>query len=634
MKRELFSLAVEGIKGKKRSSILLMLVLVLSFAFAVITLSVTGSMNKTNEEYRYDTYGTWHGAIPKGKEEDAEFLKKNQFVEEIGSSRFYGKIAKGTSGIGTIDETFKKLGRINLQDGRFPENADEIAMEADVLSVLGYNYELGQKISLMVSVPVYPLSGKEVNFIPEILVEQEYTLCGVLKEYTDLWLLENSSQILEGAVITEAGAENLIRDAKILAKEKKVSLKGTIPHYFFTLKEGKEMQFRGEVHQWLMKTRQEPGDEKEISLNPSAVTDSQQMVYHYFYLGMILVTTLLAVVCIYMVQLQKQVRQIALFRSIGVTRGQLGRILFYETVCISIPAALLGVLTGILGTVGVLQVLFGVSKAKVYVQVPATALLFMIVIWVFGIFAVRLLVFGIALRQPLTGQIRMGYKKNGRYRRIKRLMVFGLAGVFCGVFFFGILQSIPQIEDKRKWEQNSSYNLYSENALATLNNDTAQQVITEEMIEQMEQVPGVLLVNAYGRMFVEMKFPGMENCAFSAMYLDEEIWREKIAYPGLETEITEEGEKEIPFPEGAGVELYGIREKNWPEYFDSKKLGIDEEAFRNGEEVIVSVPVDMNGNVTYRYETYDSCGLKKGDTIELGLYGNQMNGMNMSPKKE
>ena len=52
MNRALWTLALQGMRRKKRSSILLLLILSLSFAFAVVSLSVTGSISRTNEEYR------------------------------------------------------------------------------------------------------------------------------------------------------------------------------------------------------------------------------------------------------------------------------------------------------------------------------------------------------------------------------------------------------------------------------------------------------------------------------------------------------------------------------------------------------------------------------------------------------
>lgn len=46
MNGELFRLAVQGLRRKKRSSLILFLVLCFSFAFAIITLSVNGQYGR------------------------------------------------------------------------------------------------------------------------------------------------------------------------------------------------------------------------------------------------------------------------------------------------------------------------------------------------------------------------------------------------------------------------------------------------------------------------------------------------------------------------------------------------------------------------------------------------------------
>ena len=150
MNRDLWTLARQGIWRRRRSSLLLFLVLLLSFAFAVMMLSVMGSMNRTNIEYLKNTYGAWYGAIPDGKAEDRAFLEQQDWLDRLGESRSYGTVSVGppVSGAGTVDETFLELGRIKLNDGRLPEQPGEIAMEADLLSALGYDYTLGQTVTL------------------------------------------------------------------------------------------------------------------------------------------------------------------------------------------------------------------------------------------------------------------------------------------------------------------------------------------------------------------------------------------------------------------------------------------------------------------------------------------------------
>ena len=99
-------------------------------------------------------------------------------------------------GIGTVDSAFAQLGRIVPISGNFPAQPDEIAMTTTLLDALGCSYDLGQTITLKVADNDYdPLSGSGK------IVEQTYTLCGVLPAYDVYWNL--GSNLTVSAVVVE-----------------------------------------------------------------------------------------------------------------------------------------------------------------------------------------------------------------------------------------------------------------------------------------------------------------------------------------------------------------------------------------------------------------------------------------------
>lgn len=104
------------------------------------------------------------------------------------------KSGAAVTSVGSADGNLLKIGRIELQDGEFPQHDSEIALEASALSKLGKNYTIGQEISFTVlfdaeSVDVE--SGESVEEI-KIPVECTFTLCGVLREYSSLWQLSEN----------------------------------------------------------------------------------------------------------------------------------------------------------------------------------------------------------------------------------------------------------------------------------------------------------------------------------------------------------------------------------------------------------------------------------------------------------
>lgn len=215
MNGELFRLAVQGLRRKKRSSLLLFLVLCFSFAFAIITLSVNGSTAATNAAFRLDSFGAWDGAILNGTAEDEDFLRNEDWLEELAVVPQVGYLvqeepgnADGTfTGIGVWTEEFCAMGRLELQEGRPPEAEDEIVVEPSILSARGYDYELGQEITL----PMVFYAGDEL-----VQVWRSYTLCGVLRSYTEVWELDYDEDApaptvcLDGAFVSKAGGGSAV----------------------------------------------------------------------------------------------------------------------------------------------------------------------------------------------------------------------------------------------------------------------------------------------------------------------------------------------------------------------------------------------------------------------------------------
>lgn len=602
MQKVFFSLALQSVRRRKRERIFMSMVLVLSFSFAVIMLSVTESLNKTNEEYRFDTYGTWNAAIydvdtAEVKQVQTEIAsrtakeaKKEAEIEAsreaLGISSRYGMI-NGTCGIGLIDEALIKMGRIQLQEGHFPQNADEIAVEADVLSSLGYNYEIGQKILLPIEVPAVFPAGENGSQENAVIVEKEYLLSGVLKAYTDLWANSSEKQeVLVGAMLNEKGAEELVKDVR--EEYPMVSISEPVSQLFFRIS-GADSTSMEAVYQFAKKI------EKNIIINNYAY-QSEAAANYIFYICMILCTTLVAVVCIYLLQMRQQIRQYALFRSLGITKRQLCFVLFYETLIVCVPALLIGCVTGGIGTWALMKMFMEVNTAKIYVKIPVALTGAVIAAWIAGIFAVRFLVFQLALRQPLSGRIQVNGRKAARYRKYQNVLCIFLASVFGGVLITGALQYHVVAFTKKSAEARWSYGISAISGNGT-------DLISDEMLTTIKQIPGVRDIDAWTVEKVDLTFWGIENC---------DLVKEIIK----NDEITREGAVE-----GIGAFLYGIREEDWKEYLDFEACHIDEEAFRNGSQVVILFPVNMNNEVTAGDGQYSDVGIADGDKVTLHLYG-------------
>lgn len=621
MKKELFKLALHGLKGKKRSSLLTVIILTISFAAVLVTLCITGSIIKTNAEYRLNTYGAWYGAIPYGIEGDAEFLSTVNGIGEIGAAMVYGqavsKSGVAVTSVGSADGNLLKIGRIELQDGEFPQHDSEIALEASALSKLGKNYTIGQEISFTVlfdaeSVDVE--SGESVEEI-KIPVECTFTLCGVLREYSSLWQLSENklSKPICGALVTNTAGENLqtkaIETAAQLNAQSEegathVSVTAANRQFFFEVDEAERGQAAESINAYMQKTRRGTNADKAVCINTAAFSDKCEANYHSFYICLILAVTVIAVVCIYAVQLRKQVRGIALFRSIGITKRQLRLLLTFETLILCLPALGAGTLLGTIITKLILKLFVYAKSAPVQVDVPLSQLAVTALCWIAGIFAARMTVFRIALSEPLTGRIHTARRRAHAFDVFRRIVVVLLAAVFCGAVIFGILESLYPRADMHKWQNQPAYVLNAESSeVAFIRDGRNAQLITADMLKTYQSIPGVTKAAALNSMTVELTFDGDKNSSlFTALR-----------------------EYDPRFEDGAAVCLYALSEESLGTLIDPSAVDAAAwRAFSNGEGVIMSFPVGTDGGVFFNREHFGAADLSAGDEISVGCYGSKL----------
>ena len=578
MHNYLCDIALKGLKGKKRSSTYLFLVCFLSVAFAVVNVSITGSLNKTREELRYDTYGEWDAAV---YSPEPLSVSKDEHIQGWGTAQVYGKLLDGgetvLTGIGTLDESLLAIGRLAVQSGKFPTEDNEIAIEADILSDLGYDYELGQTLTLRI-----------LNREEEV-VDRKYTLCGVLREYTDLWSTGTEKVTLAGACVTADAAKEI----------------GEVCSYQYFL------SAEGEEGYPLYKELK--GSYAHVVENTAANGQIAEEEYHYFNLVLILFTTLVAVIVIYSIQIKEQTRSIRLFRIIGVTKKQLSQIIFYETMVILLPAAAGGVAVGSLATWGLLRVLMEQSTGGFYIAIPAVLIAGILMLWFGAVFGTRFLIFHYALRGRLSAHqhfdaIGNFFRADRRQRKQKRLGLLLLSSASVSAVLFCYGESLAPIYIDDTWSQTNSY---------TIAQESPNHFITDKYIDNIKRLPGIEKVVAWRILSGTLEFPDMEKNPFSAL-LTEHLYG---ARPWSDTEdiygesISEGG------PEGLWCYIYGVAEDNWDQFFQYVDEEIDREKFRNGESVLLYIPYNEETGVELGGKLYQEFGVEPGDVITAVNYG-------------
>lgn len=504
MDKELFSLAAQGLRRKRRSSGLVVLVLLVSFGFALMSLSVLGSIQATNASYRQNLYGSWYYALPNGQPQDAEFLSRWAGAKHWGQMQCYGTIRGGVS-IGTIDEGLRELGRLELVSGAWPSALREVAIEEDVLAEMGLEAVPGQKIDLDIVIRC----GGET-----LVIQRSYTLTGVIRPFTDRWMWsENAVWPLVGAVVTPEEAQVVQEKMAGHAQSRGLVVDPPGFSYFIQPRHDPETEpgpLKNDcnaLREYLMEARS--GVDTVPMENKAILAPEGGNISPRLYLTMILAVAGVSVLCVYLMQLPGDVHSFVTLRSLGMTRGQLWQLCLTETGLLLLPALVLGVPLGAGLTWVGLRLLAYTDSVPVKVALPWGQLGLLVVLWLAVTALARTLLFWVAVRTPLTGGFQL---RQGAARRVRWLRN-GLIGVLLCVF--GMVTVMPLLESqtpllvRENLTNQSHYQVLKQSDMDPKTRIGSGVLIPPQQLEELSRIPGVASVRARLQKDVGLSFAGM-----------------------------------------------------------------------------------------------------------------------------
>lgn len=525
MFRNLSSLAIQGMLRKKRSSILIFSVLLISFSFAIVSLSLVDSIRQTNAEFRLNAYGEWYFALPSGMEEDAAWLDDQSWAEKVGVSESYGTIDTpvGQAGFGTMDPAMLQVGRITLDAGLFPSEDNEIAMEADVLDALGYSHDLGQEITLWVN---FLYQNEETT--QYMTVEKNFRLCGIIHEYSDLWVLNRNSnrRLPISAVVTDDTAQAMLETAKsYIAEPQDRELIITIPQYFITVGESDRDIARASIKDWLASTRTGGVGDTQACENTVAYPGMEAEEADRFYVYAVAAVTMVAVLCVYVMQMSREVHSFAVLRSIGITKLQMALLLLMETLFLILPTILLGIPCGAGLTWLALRLMLYTGSVPIQVSIPYDAMLTAIGLWVAAVLLSRLIMFAVTVHTSLTGRMQLKGTNSRWVVRLRSAFVILLLSTFGTVAVYTAMESMRPSYLREYWSLCPSYTIWG--------NGT----VSKTRAELIRKVPGVARVDGFGEMQIALSYDGMDEQIVWIYAIDEEGWTETFDFCGIKDEF-------------------------------------------------------------------------------------------------
>ena len=389
-------LAFHGMLGRKKQTSLLLILLTMVFSFLTAATIYSGSSAQALQDTRCELYGEWQYLRLSDTDTDAAQVRDNLPASAKVSTAIQDGIVLGADnglagGIGTVDSAFAQLGRIVPISGNFPAQPDEIAMTTTLLDALGCSYDLGQTITLKVADNDYdPLSGSGK------IVEQTYTLCGVLPAYDVYWNL--GSNLTVSAVVVEP-----------------LALAGQKFQTFYDLNAD---------------TVGTASDDPDFIANEYAYPQEDTVSSSLTFLLMIaILVSFFAVAQYFVIVLHKRVQTLHTFQILGARKQDLHRMCLWEALFAGLAAVFLGFALGC----GAADIGLGLQKQLSFFAVPFASLILLAVLFLIAVLLGAFL--PAVLTRPKAAQ-----KKESKAKKfhLAQLPLAPQVGVGCAVLLIAV----------------------------------------------------------------------------------------------------------------------------------------------------------------------------------------------------
>ncbi len=342
-KFSLITIATKNLKQNKKTYILLLLSVIVTISFMSTILILVTSFNASVQKIHETRYGIYDYLFYNTNELPLDDLLDYGVIDEYGISKTLGyalvdgKHFDNGFSIAKYDEKALKLSNKQLIEGSFPSREGEIAIERTMLSRLRIDAEIGDTITLSVTVP-------DGESLLKTMYEKEYTLTGILKDQ----YLYMSKAVVPQPVYADF-------PAAIVSQAEEIDTGG----FYINNCYGSTSNYKV-AHERLLKLSNDNTSEfyrifdvdKSFPIQSVGVYDYMAqnmrdsrvyMIFVVIFAIVFLLVSMLGIITVFSTNVDKRKQQIGMYRAVGATNRQLRKVLLTEILflsAISIPVGI------------------------------------------------------------------------------------------------------------------------------------------------------------------------------------------------------------------------------------------------------------------------------------------------------
>lgn len=327
----ILKITFKSVKRRYRQIIRAALTTLFAVFFVTAVLIFQENMYQWQMQSNKDRFGDWFIMDIGSRQPDSNLTDHIYIEQPVKVSRSVNVLNDDWQStgfyVGSFSSEFLAQSHIKLDEGRHPENSDEIEMDWNTLLTLGYKGEIGESINLK-----YYDNNSIGN--KEKRKDKTYTLVGIYRNYTNIW---NNGKQIPSAVVVDSELSQFNYDTRSI--------------FLYPIKSSiKTDDYKAVFDSIKEKTS------KSYTYN-SGVYDYKPWGSTSIYIYMYLIVMAIGITALsYQLIEYKNTRKASYkkYASLGADSSQLRRMYIIENALIIVPAALIGIIAAFLagGIVG------------------------------------------------------------------------------------------------------------------------------------------------------------------------------------------------------------------------------------------------------------------------------------------
>ena len=376
-------LSVKDLRLNKKRSIVIIIGIILSTALICGVAGLITSFQSTFVETAKNSQGNYHAIFYNVPKDELKYIEENRSVEDyyLSEELGYSYLPNGKTSTGeeekplvnviSMNDKFLNNMAINVQEGRLPENDGELAISARINERFKTNYKVGDTITLNVGELKGTSENQNTNYYDEAQIKQadekeqmteEEIVNTTSKTYKIVGIIERPTVAIESyevdwfTVITKMQTINKKANIAVLYTKPNDYVKNTESiNQMVTAKSGTEANNFNRIN-GLNKTyksyKYKVQINKELLSYQGASLDDETLRTIYglgaFIMGIVLVSSVFVIRNGFAISITERLKQYGMLSSIGATKKQIKKSVYFEGFILGLIGIPLGILSGIL----------------------------------------------------------------------------------------------------------------------------------------------------------------------------------------------------------------------------------------------------------------------------------------------